>query len=330
MLPNPTDSKDGMMTYESMQKLMETRRCELNAELLAFERDVRPKVKPLDDGNAVMGAFTHRMNGGAIYVLPDGLVEEFDNTDCGEVHIGDIQLPFPNVYLKFTPPNRPLLGDGAPVDGCYAVWQQDELLLVLTSCMPAVDYEHSLSIACTDPMFSIHMPATKRDMPINAAVELGIQEFLETNAPPTENISQDVTFPDGTVTHIEDVRKKSRQKRIEVFRSQEPAFRECLNIIINAACFISFKPDDVTEEWEGQNEADGSSEEDRQWRLHSDQALWQSTFPRRTWPAWSRKIPKSSLAQGALEETAAWPWPAFDRSSLDPTHIGQKGEWRAG
>jgi hypothetical protein len=245
-----------MMTYESMQKLMETRRCELNAELLAFERDVRPKVKPLDDGNAVMGAFTHRMNGGAIYVLPDGLVEEFDNTDCGEVHIGDIQLPFPNVYLKFTPPNRPLLGDGAPVDGCYAVWQQDELLLVLTSCMPAVDYEHSLSIACTDPMFSIHMPATKRDMPINAAVELGIQEFLETNAPPTENISQDVTFPDGTVTHIEDVRKKSRQKRIEVFRSQEPAFRECLNIIINAACFISFKPDDVTEEWEGEPPAD--------------------------------------------------------------------------
>jgi hypothetical protein len=255
-LPNPTDSKDGFMTYVSMQKLMDTRHWEWNAELLAFERDVRPKVMPHDDGNAVMGAFTHRMNGGAIYVLPDGLVEEFDNTDCGEVHIGDIQLPFPNVYLKFTPPNRPLLGDRAPVDGCYAVWQQDELLLVLTSSMPAVDYERSLSITCTDPMFSIHMPATNRDLPINEAVELGIQEFLNTNAPPTEDFSQDVTFPDGTVTHVADIRRKSRERRIEVFRSQEPAFRECLNIIINAACYISFKPEDITDEWEGEPPGD--------------------------------------------------------------------------
>jgi hypothetical protein len=123
---------------------------------------------------------------------------------------------------------------------------------VLTSCMPAVNYARSLSITCSDPMFSIHLPAIKADMPINEAVELGIQEFLKTNAPPTANFSQDVTHPDGTMTHVEDVRTKSRQRRIEVFRSQESAFRQCLNIIINAACFISFKPEDITDEWEGE------------------------------------------------------------------------------
>jgi hypothetical protein len=255
-LPNPTDNKFSFLRFDSMQKIMETRRREWCAEMLAFEREVRPHVMPHEDGNAMLGAFTHRMNGGAIYVLPDGLVEEFDNTDCSEVHIGDIKLPFPNVFLKFSPPKQTLLADVGPVDGCYAVWQQEEILLVLTSCMPGVDYERSLSVTCTDPMFSIHLPANNKDMPINEAVELGIQEFLNTNAPPTDNLSQDVTHPDGTTTHFEDIRRRSREKRIETFRSQEPAFRECLNIIINAACFISFKPEDITEEWEGEPPTD--------------------------------------------------------------------------
>ena len=33
---------------------------------------------------------------------------------------------------------------------------------------------------------------------------------------------------------------------------REPAFRACLNIVINAACFISHRPEEITEEWEGE------------------------------------------------------------------------------
>jgi hypothetical protein len=156
------------------------------------------------------------------------------------------------IFLKFTPTERALLGDGAPVDGCYLAWQQDELLLVLTSHMPAVDYEHSFSITCTDPIFSLHMPATNPDMPINDAVEHGIQAFLKENEPPAEDQSGVFTHPDGVETYVEDVRARSRRRRIEVFRTQEPAFRACLNIVINAACFISYRPEEITEEWEGE------------------------------------------------------------------------------
>src|SRR5208282_3744646 len=73
---------------------------------------------------------------------------------------------------------------------------------------------------------------------------------LERNAPPTDNMSQTITRPDGTTAHLVDVRAESRKRRIEIFRSQEPVFRDCLNIIVNAACFISFRPEDISEDWD--------------------------------------------------------------------------------
>jgi hypothetical protein len=259
-ISTPSNLVDGVMHMETAQQIMEARRLEANLHMLAFHLDARPRSAITNDGDACMAAFSHRANGGAIYVLPDRLVEEFDNTDCDEIRMKDIKLPFRNLFLKFTPPQPLFLAEGAPVDGCYIVKQGEEYLFSLTSCWDGVDYSRSISVACLDPTFSIHLPtpelklnqpAENTDLCINEAVELGIKEFLERNAPPTDNISQTITRPDGTTAHVEDIRAQSRKRRIEVFRSQEPVFRACLNIIVNAACFISFRPEDITEEWDG-------------------------------------------------------------------------------
>jgi hypothetical protein len=260
-IPTPGNMIDGVMYMETAQQIMEARRLEANLHMLAFELEARPRSAISNDDDACMGAFSHRANGGAIYVLPDRLVEEFDNTDCDEIRMKDIKLPFRNLFLKFTPPQSLFLAEGAPVDGCYIVKQADEYLFSLTSHWAGVDYSQSLSIACLDPTFSLHLPAPEfsldkpvqdTDLCINAAVELGIKDFLERNAPPTDNISQTVTRPDGTTAQVIDVRAESRRRRIEVFQSQEPVFRACLNTIVNAACFISFRPEDITEEWDGE------------------------------------------------------------------------------
>lgn len=259
-VPTPENLINGVMHVETAQQIIEARRLEANLHMLAFDLDARPRSAVTADGDACMAAFSHRANGGAIYVLPDRLVEEFDNTDCDEIRMKDIKLPFQNLFLKFTPPQPLFLAEGAPVDGCYVVKQGEEYLFSLTSHWDGVDYGGSLSVACLDPTFSIHLPAPEvqlnypgqnTELCINEAVELGIKEFSERNAPPTDNISQTVTRPDGTTIHVEDIRAQSRKRRIEVFRSQEPVFRGCLNIIVNAACFISFRPEDIIEEWDG-------------------------------------------------------------------------------
>ena len=170
--------------------------------------------------------------------------------------MGDITLPFSSVFLKFTPPHAIRLAQNAHVDGCYLVRQGEEFLLTLTARLDAVDYQNSASVACVDPIFSLHLPTSDAEIAINDAVELGIEDFLANNAPPAEDASMTVERPDGTVAHAIDVRAKSRKRRIEQFRSQEPAFRACLNIIINAACFITFRPDDITDGWEGQPPGD--------------------------------------------------------------------------
>lgn len=259
-IPTPGNLIDGVMHMETAQQIMEARRLEANLHTLAFDLDARPRSSITNDGDACMGAFSHRANGGAIYVLPERLVEEFDNTDCDEIRMKDITLPFRNLFLKFQPTELLFLAEGAPVDGCYIVKQGEEYLVSLTSHLEGVDYSRSLSVACLDPTFSIHLPAPELklnqpagniDLCVNEVVELGIKEFLERNAPPTENMSRTVTRPDGTTAHLEDIRAQSRKRRIELFRSQEPVFRACLNTVINAACFISFRPDDITEEWDG-------------------------------------------------------------------------------
>ena len=260
-LPTPENMMNGIMQMADFQKVMEVRRLESNLHKLAFELSARPRTMPHEDGNSSMAAFTHRANGGAIYVLPDCLVEEFDNTDCGEIRVSDLKLPFPTLFLRFSPPQPLFLADGAPVDGCYIAKQGEEYLFTLTSHWEGVDYARSLSIACLDPTFSLHLPAPvfslnqpgkDTDICINAAVERGIEGFLAENAPPADNFSQTIERPDGTTAYVEDVRAKSRQRRITLFRSQEPIFRACLNIIVNAACFISFRPEDISDDWEGE------------------------------------------------------------------------------
>ena len=259
-IPTPTNFVEGIMHADTAQEILESRRLEANLHMLAFDLDARPQYNYSNDGDICMGAFSHRANGGAIYVLPDRLVEEFDNTDCDEIRVKDITLPFRNLFLKFTPPQPLFLAPGAPVDGCYIAKQGEEYLLLLTSRLEDVDYSRSLSVTCLDPTFSLHLPAPElklhqatanTDLCINEAVELGIKDFLAKNAPPTDDMSRTITREDGTTTYVQDVRAASRKRRIETFRSQEPVFRACLNIIINAACFISFRPEDITEEWDG-------------------------------------------------------------------------------
>lgn len=254
-LPSPT-LVDGLLNEQEFRNVGEVRQWEAGAHMLAFNILSRPGERGMAlyqmDSNASLSAFVHRSNGGSIYLLPDRLVEEFDQTDCSEVRVTDIVLPFHNVFLKFTPPQPIKLAENADVDGCYVVKQADELLFILTGRLEGIDYEKSLSMACIDPTFSLHLPASDPEMTIDRAVELGIEDFLERNRPPEDNQSTTVERPDGTVAHMIDIRAESRRKRIEEFRVQEPAFRACLNIVVNAACFISFRPGDIADGWEGE------------------------------------------------------------------------------
>lgn len=257
-LPPPSLAMDGLVQFDDFERVTGVCRRAANYNLLAFERMARPHNSAIfhNDTAACLSAFIHRANGGAVYVLPAGLVEEFDNTDCGEVLVGDITLPFPNVFLKFTPPHPLFLAPDAPVDGCYVVKQDKEYLFVLTSFLKSVDYPCSLPITCIDPTFSLHLPADDSGMNINTAVERGIDQFMAENAPPEEDLSTTVQNPDGTSTTLIDGRAESRRRRIEMFRSQEPVFRTCLNIVVNAACFIAFCPDDISDAWEGEPSAE--------------------------------------------------------------------------
>lgn len=249
---------DGLIDADAFRTIVDTRRREANSELLAFDREVRPRDLAMQslDSNATIGAFLHRANGASIYVLPGRLVDEFDKTDCTEVRLADLHLPFPNLYLKFTPQEPIALDEGAVVDGCYAVKQGSEILLQLTSRISGVDYENSFALTCIDPIFAIHLPAEDPEMTVNQAVEQGIDEFLKANAPPEDDLSTTVERLDGLTTQLVDIRAKSRKRRIERFRSQETAFRACLNIIVNALCFIVSRPEDLEETWEGAPPAD--------------------------------------------------------------------------
>jgi hypothetical protein len=258
-LPTSGALTHGIMKMETMERVSDACRAEYNRHNLAFAREARPVVSVTSSLNDVLTAFVHKCHGAAIYSLPNALTEEFLHTDCHEIHLEDLKLPFQELYLSFQPPELLMLGPGAYVDGCYVCKQSagepgdvGEFLLVLTSRRADTDYGRSLSVTCTDPTFSIHLPIGEsgRGYDVEEAVELGIAEFLEKNAPPEEDMSQEVTLPNGYVVQHLDIRAQSRARRVDTFLTQEPVFRTCLNIIFNALCFISFRPEDITEEWD--------------------------------------------------------------------------------
>lgn len=290
-VPSPEKMIDGIMFKEDFERVVEARRLEESLELLAYSipaRHNRERVPFQDDVDACLGAYTHRANGGAIYLLPDRLVEEFNKTDCDEIRLSDLKLPFNNVFIKFVPPEPLYLAEGAPVDGCYIVKQPDEYFISLTSHWEGVDYVRSLPITCIDPRFNLHLPTINADITITQAVQDGFKAFIQENAPPAENFSRTITRPDGTTCYIEDVRAKSRLRRISTFQDQEPVFRACLNIIFNAACFISFRPEDISDEWDGDMPAwiiealddtrDTRSARDR--KRHAQQVVAQKDYTR--------------------------------------------------
>lgn len=248
----------GALSLEAMERAVEAHRTERNRHMLAFARVARPHASVHAEMNDVLAAYVHKCHGAAIYSLPDALTEEFLHTGCDEVNLHDIRLPFQSLYISFRPPKELKLGD-ALVDGCYVCRQpgeepesMGELLLVLTSRRADVDYGRSLSVCCTDPTFSIHLPIGEsgHGCDVGVAVERGFQDFMDRNAPPTDDFSQDVALPNGFVVKHLDVRAQSRARRVETFLSQESVFHTCLNIIINALCFISFRPEDISEEWD--------------------------------------------------------------------------------
>lgn len=276
-----------MADYEA---ILSVRRREANVHMLAFHRLARPRDMSLFniDTNSTMAAFMHRAHGGAIYVIPDLLVEEFHHTDCSEVRVCDMNLSFDSVFLKFTPPEPVWLEETARVDGCYIGKQGDEFLFTLTARIDEVDYENSMSVACMDPIFALHVPTSDPELKVNSAVDLGIEAFLRENQPPTESFSGDIERPDGTIAYVEDIRARSRKRRIERFRSQEPAFCSCLNIIVNAACFITFRPIDAPDAWAGEPSSDilaaanatGDSRRIRDRKLGALRKLEQGDFTR--------------------------------------------------
>lgn len=318
--------ENGILSFESFQKILETRRHEINAEMLIFSRLSRPRQMPFTDSNATVAAFNHRKNGGAIYTLPDALVAEFFHTDCAEIRLKDLKLPFPNLYLSFRPPAPLFLGDGAIVDGCYVVQQGEEFLFVLTSRWEDVDYSRSLSLTCLDPQFSLHlpMPADQPDITVEQAVEKGIDQFLNENRPPEDDISQTVTHEDGTTTHVDDIRASSRARRVEEFFNQEEAFMDALNIMANALCFITARPEDISEEWDREppkwvadalsDEATNRSARDR--RREALAEVNRSDFTR------IRVCGRKLFGEGVSEEQAR------AGSGMTPRAHWRRGHWR--
>lgn len=248
--------RNGAMNLSDHDRINEAIRLGLNRELVTIKRDRRDLVRSFWFNeslvNSCFGAIVNRELGGSIYVIPDRLVEEFDNTDCSEVRLSDIKLPFEDTFVRFTPPDALFLDENCEVDGCYLAKQSEELLVVITSRRVGVDYANSIPVSAIDPIFSIHLPLNNPEITVEEAVALGVQDYLKRNQPPTEDVSQTVELPNGAASYIQDVRKTNRALRSQRYISQKAAFDRCLNIVVNAACFIAFRPEDVEESWAGE------------------------------------------------------------------------------
>ena len=176
------------------------------------------------------------LHGNNIFHLTPSLVEEFRQTDVGGIPIGTIKLPYNCFYVSFGPQEDLVLGDGVYVDGAYiTIYEDDQELSILMTGKHA-DIEDLTRINWQEaPDYYPHTTLGMRNP--EAEIDKLAEAALHSNSTLAELLPG--------VLHPTFQAKYSVPAFQNEIQSGYPAFREALNIAINAICYITAYQADI-------------------------------------------------------------------------------------
>lgn len=196
-------------------------------------------------------------NGRNIFDFDNDLVELFKNTDVGDVPASAIRTPYDSLYVSFGPQAGLEIYEGSLIDGAYISLQRFDDKVIVNINVTTISSDENAVLKDTDFLLSpekgYHLSFDiNQDRPIDAVLTESLDEKAKEMKLPDDFI--DTAAKAGQEEFGENIKITSSheagsKRRRQALYSGFPAFREAVNLIVNALFYLSAYPDENSLDW---------------------------------------------------------------------------------
>lgn len=188
----------------------------------------------------------HRKCGRQILDIDPNLSEMFKKTGVEDIPLDMIQLPYTSQYIYFGPQEDIQLSNGWFFDGAYVErYEKTDSLRITITTVPDKATKTRLWYTVPEPSFRVEIPNASSKVSLIIAVTEAFSKML------AELNSRKNTFDEMEMggAKFVDVTERNNVFRLEELKSSFPVFEKALNLIANAACYLSAYPEDHNPVW---------------------------------------------------------------------------------
>ena len=260
------DGKSGMLTVDLLNELMNVVVGEMNDKNMRYPRkltlDAPSPSLVMESLTTLATAYGRFVQAGRqIMDFPPALVEMLAKTDVDDIPLDSIKMPYAAQYLHFGPQADLKLEPGWLVDGAYVEGRGEPGDLRFT--ITAAPTNRSLSrlwYVYPEPEYTQDFVGDYRKMDLATAIDTVLSDRLaglnQSLAKPggdiTERLRSDMAAVDAEMpesTRVVDVSPRLAKERLEQVDRRHPVYRAALQLVVNALCYMTAYPDDITSVW---------------------------------------------------------------------------------
>lgn len=266
MYRQQSNSKTGMVTMDTFRQIGDLVGAEMNRKTMDYPRRLRedtPHATFVFGAETSIGTAYGRYGkaGRQILHFPPELTEMLRNTDVESIPMNAIHLPFQSQYIYLGPQAGLELAPGWLVDGAYVESRGEpgDLRFTITA-VPADPTQGETWFIYPEPHYSQDYIETYRDKDLAQAIEGVLAEelqglskkLLEAGGDITDKVREQAKKEGKDIPpnmRLEDVSVKNAHVRLEDTKRQHPIYRAAMRLIVNALCYITAYPDDISRVW---------------------------------------------------------------------------------
>lgn len=247
----------GLPTAQDFQRVMELATAEMNARLTEVDRrakllrNVQATLVIEAEEQLVLAWLKFVATGRQIFDLPARMVELFRHTDADDIPVSMLRLPYAVQYLHFGPQPDLVLEPGWLLDGVYVEFHPSVPLLTFTvTARPAAPADVELWHAFGEPMVAINLAPEAFGLDLGSAVDHALarlDQHLRAEQSQGDLAAAEMFALGSGEVHVTTGARATRQ--LAQVERRTPMLRAALRLAVNALCYLTAYPDDITVSW---------------------------------------------------------------------------------
>ncbi len=266
MFRHTIDPASGITTEAQYNQLARLLMADVNPRAMAFPRRYKdghpaPSLVLHAESTLAMAYGRFVQAGRQIMDFPPALVAMLAKTGIDDISMDQISMPYRAQYIYFGPQTDLELEPGHVVDGAYVESRGEQGDIRFTVTTVPLDTSKSQDwYLFPEVLYSQDFVGEYRHMDLASAIDTVLAENLnllqQTEDKAGGNITatvkqhfeqEQIDFPDGLT--MVDLSPTLASERIGIIRRRHPVYCAALQLVVNALCYLTAYPDDITSTW---------------------------------------------------------------------------------